>query len=220
KLNLYIPMQGTASSVMILLARLMGFTEIYLAGFDFAFRGLKDHHQGAGFDNFYLASSTRLKNWPTAVFSRLKRDRVISTDAQSGRRLKSSHKLLLYKQWLESEIISDDISRLNDGAFMDKLKTASSNTLYSYDSKIKSEFLGKMRDTEKIRITKETVLDDIQKINLSIEKSGDIAEKSALYEVYRLFYGNLPDFVKIEDIGTDVAVAVRTFQKRYGCMER
>jgi hypothetical protein len=126
----------------------------------------------------------------------------------------------LYKQWLESEIISDDISRLNDGAFMDKLKTASSNTLYSYDSKIKSEFLGKMRDTEKIRITKETVLDDIQKINLSIEKSGDIAEKSALYEVYRLFYGNLPDFVKIEDIGTDVAVAVRAFQKRYGCMEQ
>ena len=220
KLNLCIPMQGTASSVMILLARLMGFTEIYLAGFDFAFRGLKDHHQGAGFDNFYLASSTRLKNWPTAVFSRLKRDRVISTDAQSGRRLKSSHKLLLYKQWLESEIISDDIFRLNDGAFMDKLKTASSNTLYSYDSKIKSEFLGKMRDTEKIRITKETVLDDIQKINLSIEKSGDIAEKSALYEVYRLFYGNLPDFVKIEDIRRDVAVAVRAFQKRYGCMEQ
>ena len=57
-----VPMQGTASVVMILLARLMGFSEIYLAGFDFAFRGVKDHHQAAGFDGHYLSTSSRINS--------------------------------------------------------------------------------------------------------------------------------------------------------------
>ncbi|MBN2325013.1 MAG: motility associated factor glycosyltransferase family protein, partial [Spirochaetes bacterium] len=72
--TLSIPMQGTSALVMILLARALGFDRILLAGYDFAVKGIKDHHRGGGFDTLDLAGSSRFFRWDTAVVSRLAGD--------------------------------------------------------------------------------------------------------------------------------------------------
>jgi hypothetical protein len=125
---LSIPMQGTSALVMILLARVMGFDRIFLAGYDFAVNGIKDHHRGGGFDTIDLAKSSRFFRWDTAVVSRLAGegfyrigggsgdekksksgdDGVISKNAASGG-ISTSHKLSLYRTWFEQNIVRSDL---------------------------------------------------------------------------------------------------------------
>jgi hypothetical protein len=114
--SLVVPMQGTASAVMIQLARAMGFGEIYLAGFDFAYRGMKDHHQGAGFDGVLLASSDRFRSWHTRAAARFRLEPFVPARDQSGERVYTSRKLLLYRDWIEKELAGDDLVRVTGGA--------------------------------------------------------------------------------------------------------
>ncbi len=139
---LSIPMQGTSALVMILLARVLGFDPILLAGYDFAINGIKDHHRGAGFDTIDLSGSSRFLRWDTAVVSRLVGegfyrigggsgderkskggdDGVISKNAASGG-ISTSHKLSLYRTWFEEEIVRKDLVRLTDPYKINKIRT-------------------------------------------------------------------------------------------------
>jgi hypothetical protein len=114
--SLTVPMQGTASIVMVLLARALGFTELYLAGYDFAFKGMKDHHRGAGFEGLLSSGVSRLTPWPTAVTGRMRSEPILFDKDCSGRPIRTSHKLLLYRNWLEREIDCRGLHRLNNGA--------------------------------------------------------------------------------------------------------
>jgi hypothetical protein len=109
-------MQGTASAVMIRLARAMGFGEIYLAGFDFAYRGMKDHHKGAGFDGVLLSSSNRFDSWHTQAASRFRLEPFISVRDQTGEETRTSRKLLLYRDWIEKRLAGGDLVRVTGGA--------------------------------------------------------------------------------------------------------
>jgi hypothetical protein len=103
---------------MILLARRMGFSTILLAGFDFAHRGVQDHHRGAGFDDLLHAGATRYDPFPSKLMKRMQNDRpVLSRDAHGGP-LFSTYKLMLYRSWLERELEHGDLFRLNNGAMI------------------------------------------------------------------------------------------------------
>jgi hypothetical protein len=106
---LSIPMQGTSALVMILLARVMGFDRILLAGYDFAVNGIKDHHRGGGFDTIDLAKSSRFFRWDTAVVSRLAGEGFKSVRTEDGRTVRTSHKLSLYRTWFEENILRSDL---------------------------------------------------------------------------------------------------------------
>jgi hypothetical protein len=113
--SLTIPMQGTSAVVMILLARLMGFTELLLTGFDFAFKGHKDHHRGGGFESLIGSRITRLQPWSTALYLRMRAEGVVVDQDCFGKPIASSHKLLLYRNWFEREISCRGLRRLNNG---------------------------------------------------------------------------------------------------------
>jgi hypothetical protein len=115
EISLVVPMQGTASAVMIQLARAMGFGEIYLAGFDFAYRGMKDHHKGAGFDGVLLVSSDRFRSWHTQAASRFRLEPFVPVQCRPGERVYTSHKLLLYRDWIEKELAGDDLVCVTGG---------------------------------------------------------------------------------------------------------
>jgi len=112
---LAIPMQGTAAIVMILIARTMGFSPLYLAGFDFAIHGLKSHHRGAGFDELLDAWAFRLETRQTFAAERLRREFPAAATDSAGSRIYTTHKLRLYKNWLEQELYLEDMVRLNRG---------------------------------------------------------------------------------------------------------
>jgi len=112
---LVIPMQGTAAIVMILIARTMGFSPLYLAGFDFALQGLKSHHRGAGFDELLDAWAFRLETRQTFAVERLRREFPAAATDSAGNRIYTTHKLRLYKNWLEQELHLEDMIRLNRG---------------------------------------------------------------------------------------------------------
>ena len=136
---LSIPMQGTSALVMILIARMLGFDPIILAGYDFAVDGIRDHHRGAGFDTFDLAKSGRFFRWDTAVVSRLVAegfyrigdgrkskdgdDSVISESADSGG-ISTSYKLSLYREWFQDRIVRPDLMILNDAREMNGIRAA------------------------------------------------------------------------------------------------
>ncbi len=138
--SIVIPMQGSASIVMILLARQLGFTKLFLAGYDFAFRGLKDHACGAGFDDLLYLSSTALQNWQTHVLERLKRDRIVRVHDHCGDEITSTHKLILYRNWFEREVELGDLIRLNNGARIEGLRFLKSDLIEQYGSDVKEEF--------------------------------------------------------------------------------
>ena len=110
--NLRIPMQGTSSIVMLLFARLLGFSPIYLTGFDFCGVGLKDHHSGAGFDSYLLLESERTHGWYSKMVKRL-RDEGIKMVSGTGN-IYTTYKLMLYKSWMEKWIVKDDLFNISE----------------------------------------------------------------------------------------------------------
>jgi len=122
--SLTLPMQGTAAIVMILLARSLGLSPLFLAGFDFAYNGVLSHVRGGGFDDLFLVQTGRLKNWQTVVLERLRADVPVFVDDCRGGRTVSSHKLVLYRDWLQREVNLAGVMRLNNGAFVEGLELA------------------------------------------------------------------------------------------------
>jgi hypothetical protein len=124
-----IPMQGTSSSVMVQFARSLGFSPLYLAGFDFAYLGIRDHHPGAGFDTVYCAHAGRFRPWQTVVFQNFRKDVPVAGRATSGRKLYSTHKLKLYREWMDREVAGHDLFRINQGMGMEHVKLLSPHQL-------------------------------------------------------------------------------------------
>ncbi|MFW6181707.1 MAG: 6-hydroxymethylpterin diphosphokinase MptE-like protein [Spirochaetota bacterium] len=107
------PMQGTVAIVLILLARAMGFTRLYLAGYDFCFDWIKDHHRGGGFDRFLDALACRLAPRQTLAARRVRR--AMRAPGTEGEPLYTDPALLLYRSWLEREVPCGGLVRLNRG---------------------------------------------------------------------------------------------------------
>ncbi len=211
--SIRVPMQGTSSIVMIILARLMGFTEIYLAGYDFAYKGLKDHHRGAGFDSFFLINSSRLKNWHTMIVERLRKDVCIETRDQSGDYVYTSHKLMLYKKWLERGLLGEDLKRLNNGAYIEGISSASPSILYDYSVRIKSSFLESVNSLGNIKIREDQLFKDFDRLKERLAIVKDV------YGRYEMFYGKGVEKERREDLVKDVDFAVKAFQKSYRILE-
>ncbi len=180
-----LPMQGTASIVSILLARRLGFSPLYLAGFDFACNGIKDHHSGAGFDEIFLASSMRLRNWHTAVFRRMRNERLIGTRDLHGNCIVTTCKLDLYRNWLENELHHTDLARLNNGAVIGGLRQASADELDRYDRGLKRGFLRRLNHAKRLKIEKKGVGDDLRAL-ASYAAPGAWELPVSIFE---LFYG-------------------------------
>lgn len=167
-----IPMQGTSSLVMLLLARILGFDTIYLAGYDFAFRGLRDHHRGAGFGQFYMERSCRFSPWDTMVFKGLRQEGYRKAGNGAGGRIYTSHKLVLYKNWLEKEVAGEDIVRLNSGLKVEGIKTAADDVLAECGA-ARSHTIDSMLGSCARRMDKDRALEDLRGIRKMIEKEND-----------------------------------------------
>jgi hypothetical protein len=138
--SLVIPMQGTASIVMVLLARAMGFTDLYLAGFDFAFQGMKDHHRGAGFEALLSSSVHRLAPLSTVMTGRIRSEGMRLVEDCRGEKIPTSHKLLLYRNWFEREVDLRGIKRLNNGAVLRGVPTVCREELERQGSETRVSF--------------------------------------------------------------------------------
>jgi len=139
--SMCIPMQGTSSAVMVLLAKALGFAPVYLAGFDFAYRGLKDHHLGAGFEAVHLAHTDRFSPWQTLVFAHFRRDLPVAGNASSGTRIYSTHKLMLYCEWVNRELSGEGLFRIGDGLAMENLQSVLPEHLALTGRGAREEFL-------------------------------------------------------------------------------
>ncbi len=113
RLMLTVPMQGTSSVVLILMARMLGFGPIYLTGYDFSFNGLvKDHHRGAGFERYYILKSNRFNTWYSRAFFNLLTQKLIKIRDKTGEY--TTNKLMLYSNWLKDWVSGDDLIRIGE----------------------------------------------------------------------------------------------------------
>jgi len=220
RLSVTVPMQGTSSIVMILLARLFGFTRIYLAGFDFALDGIKDHHRGAGFDSYFYSIATRLNTRDTITARRLRNEELRAVRDSSGRYVYSTHKLILYRNWLEQEISHEDLARLNRGISIRTIKQVSPGTLDQYTDKCKENFLMKVKRIEKQEITKEQIFSDLERIKALLPHTTAGIDETTLSQVYELFYGGNSEARDSREKKDDALFMLRIFQESCHRMER
>jgi hypothetical protein len=181
-----IPMQGTSSLVMLLLARILGFDTIYLAGYDFSFRGLRGHHRGAGFEQFDMERSCRFSPWDTMVLKRLRQEGYRKAGNGAGERIYTSHKLVLYKNWLEREVAGEDIVRLKGGLKVEGIKTADPGVLAQCGS-ARSHTIDSMLGSCAKRMDQYRVLEDLRGIRKMIEKESDPQKRRDI------LYGDTPN---------------------------
>jgi hypothetical protein len=188
--SIIIPMQGTASIVMILLARQLGFTKLFLAGYDFAFSGLMDHAYGAGFDDLLYFSSTAFRNWQTHVLERLKRDRIVAVHDHFGDEITSTHKLVLYRNWFERELELGDLIRLNNGARIAGLSFLQRDMIEQYGGDVRDEF---KEIKSELRLAEMQIKGSTELLKKIRERVTNMREDSQL-DVYEGFFG--PAFEK------------------------
>ena len=218
--SLSVPMQGTASGVLIRFARMMGFDLIFLAGFDFACRGMKDHHAGAGFDDYLLGGATRLSSWHTQAAQRLRSDLIRRVPLQSGGETFSSHKLLLYRDWIDGELGGTDLFRLNDGALMRNVRPLldpAGGQLRDLCETFRPHgyreaFEARIDGLKGARIPGSAVEEDLATVARLIREGaggGGSADR-----VFRFFFGEPPGGEGDEEIGAEASWAVEAFGKR------
>jgi len=217
--SLEIPMQGTSSLVMLMLARMMGFTEIYLAGFDFAYKGIMDHHKGGGFDDHFNSISNRLKNWHTFLAERLKNDSILKIKDHFGEDICSSYKLILYRDWFEKRLLENDLYRLNNGANIKNIKTSFSKILGEHGYETKRDFNVKIEAMYRYKICKEIIYNDFIRINDYLISNLNVEKLEGLKEAYRIFFGKTHHDQKKEEIKKDVIHALNNFNRCLKSME-
>jgi hypothetical protein len=83
-------------------ARTLGARDIWIAGLDLAFPGLKTHFRGALFEDRALAESERLGPAETWLFRALRDGRPFYAPAAGGGQVLTDHRLSLYAAWFES----------------------------------------------------------------------------------------------------------------------
>ena len=179
--SLVLPMQGTAALVMLLLARLMGFTEQYLAGYDFSFQGLKDHVGGAGFDYFLNQSVTRCQTWETKMLCRLQGDREVTVHDTLGKPVLSTHKLLLYRDWFEREVDLRGVKRLNRGAAIRGIECVAENHMHAYGKNPRRLFEKRKNKLPDMVVPTEHNLRDARNILDRITKADSTHKRAQLH---------------------------------------
>jgi len=179
--SLTVPMQGTASLVMLHLARLMGFTDIYLAGYDFSFPGLQDHLRGAGFERFLRQSVTRIDTWETKMFERLRVGGLVAVHDCLGGTVFSTHKLLLYRNWFEREVDLTGIRRLNRGAEIRGMEMVSEDQMHSYGRGIREKFQQHKKTLSQVQIQSGKVLEDAHIILGHLAETKDTQSKMRMH---------------------------------------
>lgn len=198
---LSLPMQGTASIVMIMFAQRLGFSPLYLAGFDFACRGIKEHHSGAGFDELLLGSSSRIKTWETHIFERMRGERLIPSKDIYGGKVFTTHKLDLYRSWLESEIGLADLVRLNNGAMIRGMRSILPDEPDLYDgSELKERFLKLFKKSERLKIVRDCIIEDLVAYRVP-DSSGNMTLFEDIKGVSKFFYGK--DCEKYNDFNAE-----------------
>jgi hypothetical protein len=183
--SICIPMQGTASIVMILLARQLGFTKLFLAGYDFAFRGVMDHVCGAGFDDILYPSSTAFRNWPTNVLRRLNQDRIVRVADHFGDEITSTHKLILYRNWIEREVELGDLFRLNNGALISGLRFFQRDMIEQYGGDEKDDI---KKINSELRPAKVQIMGSTDLLRKIRERVAIVREDSPM-DIYKDFFG-------------------------------
>jgi hypothetical protein len=82
-------------------ARILGATQIWIAGLDLAFPGLKTHFKGAQFEEKALAESSKLNPAETWLIHALRDGIPFNAPAISGGQVLTDHRLSLYAAWFE-----------------------------------------------------------------------------------------------------------------------
>jgi hypothetical protein len=178
-------MQGTASLVMLSLARRMGFSPFYVAGYDFSFTGLKDHVSGAGFDAMLHHSSTRMQTWETIMLRRLHGERLAASHDNRGAAVLSTHKLLLYRNWLEREVDLTGVLRLNRGAAVRGLKMAHLTHVHEVERSVRVSFQDALKKLPRLPLQRMKYRDDAREIFRHLEMGRDASTLIRLHT--RLF---------------------------------
>ena len=211
--SLSLPMQGTASLVMLSLARLMGFTEFYLAGYDFSFCGLKDHVRGAGFEHFLGQSVTRISTWESKMLRRLHADRFAAVKDCLGGTVLSTHKLLLYRNWFEREVDLAGVRRLNRGVEIRGLETPPKDHVQTYGSEVRKSFLQQKKDLYEFVIHRKKAVDDAQTILVHIEEAENTQSKT---QMHANLFGAETGTVDVERVVSDLQFVQRQISKLMG----
>ena len=112
---LKVPMEGTSAVVLIRLAEKLGFNELLLFGYDFCFRGLMDHHRGAGFEKYYVSRANRLTPLYSMKLNDISSDLLMKVKLEDGEIVYTTKKLLLYRGWLEENRGKSRLYRMTKG---------------------------------------------------------------------------------------------------------
>jgi hypothetical protein len=209
--SLSVPMQGTSAMVMILLARLMGFTELLLAGFDFAFKDLKDHHRGAGFENLLGSTVTRLLPWSTVRYRRMRAELVVEDRDCFGRTVASSHKLLLYRNWFEREIPLQGLKRLNNGALIEGVSMATEDELSGYDRCFRESFHRRFLGVTRELLTRESAEEGVCIIGGYLEGVNDRSDSPE--RVRELLFGPITNGPDVADLSSDLVFMEKLLER-------
>ncbi len=210
--SVHIPMQGTSAAVLIAIARMMGFSPLLLAGYDYAYRGVKDHHEGAGFDSQFLSTQTRLANWQTQVVSRWRQDRPVLQRSTQGTPVVSTHKLMLYRDWIEKEIDSSDLFRLTHGLPIKNISQLSAYRAHSSESENSLTGAATADCVLGNPISPRLLQEDLRRIRIFIEQMR-LGEKHVVNTLHDFFYGKNTAEHTERNVIEDVDFAVREFER-------
>jgi len=190
----------------------MGFRPLLLAGYDYAYRGVKDHHEGAGFDSQFLSTQTRLANWQTQVVSRWRPDRPVVQRSTQGTPVVSTHKLMLYRDWIEKETASSDLLRLNHGLPIRNISHISSYRAHSGEAGNRLTGDTKVDCVLGNPISQRLLEDDLRRIRIFIDQMR-LGKESAVNTLHDFFYGkNIAGHTE-RDVIEDVEFAVGEFER-------
>lgn len=217
--SLRVPMQGTSSGVMLAVARSMGFDRIYLAGFDFVHRGIMDHHPGAGFESSFLACSFRFLSLYTSLVDHLRGDLPVMVESQEGGSICSTHKLVLYKNWLEAELAAEDLYRLNNGACMNNISIAPGSMLEEHGPDVRKAFVERLTLLKPSRFKTALLLHDLRGISFLLEKNHDLSKEESLLAVYELFFGRRSTSESRQTIMNKIVTVKRAFRNSLMSLE-
>jgi hypothetical protein len=95
---------GSVATAAWDLCRLLGAQEIYTAGLDLGFPGLRTHFRGAFFEEAWFASAGKLSPVEGHSFRYLREIGVFPMASNGARPVLTDRRMLLYKWWFESQL--------------------------------------------------------------------------------------------------------------------
>lgn len=122
---------GSVATTAWDLARILGSNPIVLAGVDLGFPGLQTHARGALFERRAHWRSYRLEPAETAMATYLWSGEPYLTESQSGQRILSDRRMMVYRAWFSEQVPGSgcEVLRLGDGAAITGCRTASVDEL-------------------------------------------------------------------------------------------